>query len=85
MLIRAITYQVSPLFGARVFSALASNCSGAKSFKGQMQSLHNSLRHIADGNLHTQIRRNEDLPTEHQVDFKSPLDTLLGKIVRITG
>lgn len=84
MLIRAITDHVPPLFGVRVFSEVASNYSGTKSFKGQMQSLHNSLRHVADSNLHTQIRRNEDLPTEHQVDFKSPLDALLGEIIRIT-
>lgn len=84
MLIRVITDHVTPLFGVRVFSEVAINYSGTKSFKGQMQSVHNSLRHVADGNLHTQIRRNEDLPTEYQVDFKSPLDALLGEIIRIT-
>ena len=84
MLIRAITDHVPPLFGVRGFSEIASNYSGSKSFKGQMQNLHSSLRHVADGHLHTQIRRNEDLPTEHQVDFKSALDALLGEIIRIT-
>lgn len=84
MLLRAITDHVPPLFGVRTFSEVASNYPGTKSFKGQMQSLNNFLRHVADGNLHTQIRRNDDLPTEHQVDFKSPLDALLGEVIRIT-
>ncbi|VVO40491.1 hypothetical protein PS833_05773 [Pseudomonas fluorescens] len=84
MLIRAITDHVPSLFGVRVFSEVASNYSCSKSFKGQMQNLHSSLRHVADSHLHTQIRRNEDLPTEHQVDFKSALDALLGEIIRIS-
>lgn len=84
MLIRAITDHVPPLLGVRVFSEVASNYSGSKSFKGQMQNLQNSLRHVADGHLHTQIRKSEDLPTDHQVDFKSAMDALLGEIIRIT-
>jgi hypothetical protein len=42
------------------------------------------LRKIADGFLHQPIRKAESLPTSTQVDFRQPLDQLLGEIVRIS-
>lgn len=84
MLVRAIKDHVPPIFGVSTFAQVASNvASGAKSFKASMQSLENSLKHIADAHLHQPIRNSEVLPTESQVDFRADLDVLLGEIVRV--
>jgi hypothetical protein len=83
MLVRAITDHVPPIFSCASFNEVANNYSGAKSFRGSMQHLQNSLRHIADGHLHTQIRKSEVLPTPQQVDFSADLDALLSEVVRI--
>jgi hypothetical protein len=82
MLGRAILDHVPPLFGKKTFAEVASNYSGPSSFKGSMQSLQTSLRHIADSHLHIPIRSKETLPTGTQVDFHKDLDVLLGEIVR---
>jgi hypothetical protein len=81
MLGRTILDHVPPLFGKKNFGEVASNY-GPASFKGSMQSLQTSLRHIADAHLHIQIRSKETLPTGTQVDFHKDLDVLLGEIVR---
>lgn len=83
MLVRAITDHIPPVFGMRNFGEVASNYSGGSSFKGSMQHLQHSLRNIADAHLHVQMRRSEVLPTEHQVDFRSDLDVLIGEVVRL--
>ena len=49
-----------------------------------MQHLNRSMRNIADGILHEQIRSKELLPSPQQVDFRQDLDRLLGEIVRIS-
>ncbi|MGY3609181.1 MULTISPECIES: hypothetical protein [unclassified Bradyrhizobium] len=82
MLLRAIADHVPPIFGAPSFREYASNCAG-RSHKGSMQHLDASLRHIADGILHQQIRARESLPTASQVDFRQDLDVLLGEVVRV--
>lgn len=82
MLARAITDHVPPIFGAANFKTYVSQISG-KSFKGSMQHLQQSLRNIADGALHEQVRKKEVLPTDTQVDFRQDLDVLLGEVVRI--
>ena len=83
MLVRAITDHVAPVFGLRSFAEVSNSYPGSKSFKGQMQQLQNSLRHVADGHLHIPMRNSEDLPTEHQVDFKSAVDSLLSEVIRL--
>lgn len=84
MLIRAIADHVAPVFGLKSFSQVASNYSGGgSSFKKSMEHLNNSLRNIADGMLHEQIRRSETHPSPQQVEFRQDLDRLLGEIVRI--
>lgn len=83
MLVRAITDHVAPVFGLRSFAEVSNSYPGSKSFKGQMQQLQNSLRHVADGHLHIPMRNSEDLPTEHQVDFKSAVDSLLSEAIRL--
>lgn len=80
MLVRAIKDHVPPIFGEANFAGVLS--SSAKSTKGNLEHLENSLKHIADGQLHMQIRSSEVLPTDSQVDFRGDLDVLLAEIVR---
>ena len=84
MLVRAIVDHVPPIFGSGNFNQLAANYGGSSSFKKSMQHLNGSMRNIADGMLHEQIRRKESLPSPQQVDFRQDLDRLLGEIVRIS-
>lgn len=80
MLVRAIKDHVPPIFGEANFAGVFSG--SAKSTRGNFEHLENSLKHIADGQLHMQIRSSEILPTDSQVDFRSDLDVLLAEIVR---
>lgn len=81
-LIRAIIDHVPPVFGCDTFGQIANNYPGTKSFKKNMDHLHNALRNVADNYLHSHIRQKEDLPTFLQVDFRSQLDQLLGELIR---
>lgn len=80
MLVRAIKDHVPPIFGESNFAGVYNN--STKSLKGNLERLENSLKHIADGQLHMQIRSSEVLPTDSQVDFRSDLAVLLAEIVR---
>ena len=80
MLVRAIKDHVPPIFGESNFVGVFNN--STKSLKGNLERLENSLKHIADGQLHMQIRSSEVLPTDSQVDFRSDLAVLLAEIVR---
>lgn len=83
MLVRAIVDHVPPIFGCKSFNDVTNNTQGAKSFRGSMQNLNQSLRNIADAHLHVQIRASEILPTGPQVDFRADLDVLLAEVVRV--
>lgn len=83
MLTRAILDHVPPIFGCKTFHEVTNNYAGARSFKKSMQHLNDSCRNIADQHLHTQIRKNEVLPTITQVDFSNDLDVLLAEIIRL--
>jgi hypothetical protein len=83
MLVRAIVDHVPPIFGYTSFSQVVSNYGGGKSFSGSMKNLDLALRNVADAHLHTHIRKTETLPAPPQVDFRAPLDVLLGEIVRV--
>jgi len=83
MLVRAILDHVPPIFGVERFRGVAFNYKGSKSFNKHMQSLETSLRNIADGCLHEEIRRRETLPTVQDVDFRSAVSSLLGEVIRI--
>lgn len=83
MLVRAITDHVPPIFGKKTFSEVVSNYSGGKSFSEHMKHLDNSLRKVADSVLHQHVRASEVLPSAQQVEFRSPLDMLLGEVVRL--
>lgn len=88
MIGRTILHHIPPLFGLKNFDEVASNYGGPKdhrSFKGSMAHLAVSLKNIADGLLHTQIRKKETLPFDTQVDFRQDLDNLLGEIVRVSN
>lgn len=82
-LLRAVLDHVPPIFGCSTFQEVANNYSGCgKSFKDAMQHLQNSVRKIADSYLHMPIRASESLPNREQVEFRSPIDLMLGEIVR---
>ena len=83
-LTRALVDHVPPLFGKKNFSEVTNNYAGTKSFREAMEHLDNAAKKVADGHLHTQIRKSETLPTAQQVNFASGLDVLLSEIVRIT-
>lgn len=82
-LVRAVIDHVPPVFGLHTFTELTNNYPSTKSFKKHMEHLSNSLRNVADGYLHVPIRNKEELPLFTQVDFRSPLDQLLGEVVRV--
>jgi hypothetical protein len=83
MLVRAIVDHVPPIFGQANFAGVANNYAGAKSFKNSAQHLDQSLRNIANGHLHIQIRQQESVPGPAQVNFGTDLDVLLAEITRI--
>lgn len=83
MLTRGLLDHVPPVFGKRNFSEVANNYGGTKSFREAMEHLDSAAKKVADGHLHTQIRKSETLPTSQQVNFASGLDVLLSEIVRI--
>ena len=82
MLTRAILDHCPPLFGLKSFQEVANN-HGPKSFKDTMKSLEGISRSIADGHLHTHIRKSEVLPNSNQVDFRPGIDLLLSEIIRL--
>jgi hypothetical protein len=82
MLVRAICDHVTPVFECRNFAEVAGNYAGTRSFKEHMANLDRSLRKVADGNLHTQIRRRESVPTAIEVDFPAAVSELLREIIR---
>ena len=83
LLVRSIIDHIPPFFGMKNFNEVANNYSkGTRSFMKSMQNLNNSLRNIADNNIHSQIRKKEILPTPNQIDFSQDLDVLLSEIIR---
>lgn len=81
-LVRAIIDHIPPVFGKANFADVCGSF-GTHSFKESMKNLNNSSRKIADSFLHTQIRKNENLPNKTQINFRNELDVLLQEIVRI--
>jgi hypothetical protein len=84
MVVRAIVDHVPPVFRCKTFAEVASSYGGSRSFKEHMAHLDKSLRKVADGYLHTQIRQREGVPTSVQVDFRAALGELLGEVIRIS-
>lgn len=83
MLVRAILDHVPPALGCASFAEVVSNYSGSKSFKDHMRHLDSSSRKIADGSLHTRIRRRESVPTDIEVDFRSAIGELVREVLRV--
>jgi hypothetical protein len=81
-LVRSILDHIPPIFKQPDFKNVTAQ-HGSQSFKEHMTHLDKSLRKIADSYLHTQIRKQESLPTSTQVDFKSDLDVLLQEVARV--
>ena len=84
-LTRTILNHVPPLLGKRTFVEVAENYSGGRSFRDSMKHLEESARKIADGHLHSPVRKKEVLPSRTQVNFSRDLDVLLAEIVRQLG
>ena len=82
-LTRALLDHVPPVFGTDSFAQVANNYAGSRSFRGSMQHLESSARNIADGHLHTRIRKKESVPTRTQVNFTNDVDVLLAEVVRL--
>lgn len=82
-LVRTILHHVPPIFGVANFEQVANNYNGGLSFKKSMTNLLQSSKNIADHNLHSQAQKNEALPNNAQVDFRSDLDFLLAEIVKL--
>ncbi len=82
---RAIIDHVPPIFGYDNFSEVVSNYSWGKSFKAQMEHLQKFARTTADNAVHGMIRNREVLLSQTQIDFKTPISTLLNEILRILG
>ena len=80
-LVRAIIDHIPPIFGKANFADICGSY-GSHSFKESMKNLNNSSRKIADSFLHSQIRKQENLPNKTQINFKNDLDVLLQEIVR---
>lgn len=81
-LVRAVIDHIPPVFGKANFADVCGSY-GSHSFKESMKNLNNSSRKIADSFLHSQIRKQENLPNKTQINFKNDLDVLLQEIVRI--
>lgn len=82
LLVRAFIDHIPPIFNKSDFNEISGSY-GTRSFKDSMINLNKSSRKIADSFLHTQIRAQESLPNQTQINFKHDLDVLLQEIVRI--
>lgn len=83
MLVRAILDHVPPALGCVTFAEVSSSYAGSKSFKDHMRHLDASSRKVADGMLHTRIRRQESVPTDIEVDFRSAVGELVREVLRV--
>ena len=83
-LVRTVLHHVPSIFQLSSFDQVANNYTGGTSFKKSMLHLLNSSKNIADLHLHSQAQKNEVLPNERQVDFRTDLDFLLSEILRLT-
>jgi len=83
ILVRAIVDHVPPIFGCSKFSEVANNYAGSFSFKKLIGEFEKTLRPLADGYMHEQIRKHEAVPDANSVHFVQPLDKLLEEIIRL--
>lgn len=82
LLVRAIIDHIPPIFVKENFADVCGSY-GTHSFKESMKHLNDSSRKIADSYLHSQIRRQENLPNKTQINFRNDLDVLLQEIIRV--
>ena len=73
MLVRAVTDHVPPVFGQAKFADVAAQYSGGPSFKGAMAHLANSMKHVADGVLHVDIRKRKRCRAQRRWTFANHL------------
>jgi hypothetical protein len=84
LLLRAIINHVPPVFGVESFSEVVAQSS--RSIKAILRRLNEDARPIADLHAHLLMRRNEQLPTKHQLEpYKGAFEVLIQEvIVKIT-
>lgn len=82
ILVRAIIDHIPPVFSKRTFTEVAHHY-GSKSFRDTMQHVESFAKKIADGFLHTTIRRKENIPNSNTIDCRSGIDVLLGEIIAV--
>jgi hypothetical protein len=84
LLLRAIINHVPPVFGVESFSEVVAQSS--RSIKAILRRLNEDARPIADLHTHLLMRRNEQLPTKHQLEpYKGGFEVLIQEvIVKIT-
>lgn len=83
MIIRSIMNHIPPIFNCKNFNGVANNYKGESSFKGNMQHLQTSFKHIGDSASHSQIKKTEILPTPQGVNFSQDIEVLLIEIITI--
>ncbi len=80
---RTIINHIPPLFEKDNFEQLVANYPFPKSVKKSLGNLLNSMRPIADYNLHVQVSKTDSLPNMTQVDFSNDLDVLLSEVCKV--
>lgn len=80
---RTIINHIPPLFEKDNFEQLVANYPFPKSVKKSLGNLLNSMRPIADYNLHVQVSKADALPNMTQVDFSNDLDVLLSEVCKV--
>jgi len=80
---RAIINYVPPIFGFKNFEQVVAQYSCPKSIKSSLEKLQNSLKNIADYNLHAQAAKADSLPNMTTVDFSNDLDVLVGEVCKV--
>jgi hypothetical protein len=80
LLIRAIMNHVPPIFNCRTFGEVTAQA--GKSLKAIFERLEDSARPIADLHTHALIRKQEILPTKHQVEpYKASFELLIQEVL----
>jgi len=81
-LVRTILNHCSTALGHSSFEQVANNYNGGQSFKKIAKNLFESAKNIADSHLHHQMQKNDPLPNETQVDFRTNIDFLLAELIK---
>ncbi|NQY74352.1 MAG: hypothetical protein HRT90_06270 [Candidatus Margulisbacteria bacterium] len=80
LLIRAVINHVPPIFGHKTFAQVIANSN--RSVKAVLSYLEDQARPIADLHTHMLIRKNENIPTKHQIEpYKPSFEILIQEVI----